>query len=285
MKTPCPRSLDEGGAPHRSMVDVACRADHAQHPLIQAIVQRGVMAGFRFFFDAPDHLTLPFLEAEQRAFPNAFHPLEDAPLDVVWVMLPSNESPQVQSKGSRVIVHTEVTAPPQEGDDVFFVVHDVLPPPPSSADDGLFAGWARAVQTQTLPDNLDDVGRHWCSVKDAANAAVEMLKDVQTLPPITHIAGRRYWPMEDTWKEFSQLYERTLAGQSGEFRTHHLTSTGGPEVQAVLLTDTTQQPKRPDLSMLNRLMEERTGEGWRPTVPLRQSLMLVIAQQSNQSAE
>jgi len=32
-------------------------------------------------------------------------------------------------------------------------------------------------------------------------------------------------------------------------------------------------------------MEERTGEGWRPTVPLRQSLMLVIAQDTGQSAE
>lgn len=267
------------------MVDIACRVDQAQHPLIQAIVQRGILAGFRFFFDVSNDQVLPFLEAEQRAFPDAFHPLEHAPLDAVWVMLPSNEPSHDQPKRRRVIVHSNKTALSTEGDDVLLVVHDVLPPLPSTADGERFASWANTVQARTLPNNLDDAGRYWCSVNDVANAAVEMLKDVQSLPPLIHVAGRRYWSMEDTWKEFSQLYERTLAGLSGEFHTHHLTSTGGPEVHAVQLTEATKQPKRPDLSVLNELMEERTGEGWRPTVPLRQSLMLVIAQHAGQAAE
>lgn len=267
------------------MVDIACRADQAQHPLIQAIVQRGVLAGFRFFFDVSNDHVLRFLEAEQRAFPDAFQPLKHAPLNTVWLMLPSSDPPRDQPKGRRVIVHNKEVTPFEEGADVVLVVHDVLPPLPSSADNGLFAGWANAAKSHTLPDNLDDLGRYWCSVNDVANAAVEMLKNVQSLPPIIHIAGRRCWSMEDTWKEFSQLHERTLAGQSGEFRTHHLTSTGGPEIHAVRLTEITNQPKRPDLSVLNGIMEERTGEGWRPTVPLRQSLMLVIAQHASQSTE
>ena len=49
-----------------------------------------------------------------------------------------------------------------------------------------------------------------------------------------------------------------------------------PSVSVKEITDSGHN-QRPSLSSIHAYLEKATGEGWRPKTPLRQSLMLVIA--------
>ena len=70
--------------------------------------------------------------------------------------------------------------------------------------------------------------------------------------------------------------QRAKAGQHGAFAIEHLVARGVPSVSVKEITDNGHN-QRPSLSSIHAYLEKTTGEGWRPKTPLRQSLMLVIA--------
>jgi len=49
-------------------------------------------------------------------------------------------------------------------------------------------------------------------------------------------------------------------------------------VAAVDVRTVSPGPERPPIGAFHRFLEKHTGEGWRPIMPLRQSLMLVLAE-------
>ena len=116
----------------------------------------------------------------------------------------------------------------------------------------------------------------WLSQQDAVTGLVGFVK-CSTMPKgVVPMCGRREWSLSDTFDQLSMLYQRTLAGASGQFSLDHLQTSPviGAGVQPV--TDVVVG-KRPDLSNLHEVMLESNEEGWRPLVPLRTSLMYYLA--------
>ena len=68
------------------------------------------------------------------------------------------------------------------------------------------------------------------------------------------------------------LYQRTIAGQSGEFTTSHLTAASSPKI-AVVPIDQVGQLNRPNLKPLHDSLVDSDGGGWRPMTPIRTGLM------------
>ena len=79
-----------------------------------------------------------------------------------------------------------------------------------------------------------------------------------------------------SYQQLLLLYQRTIAGSSGNFEATHLEQK--PVINPVL-EDISQINKssRPDLSIINEALREIDGDGWRPLTPLRTSLMQYLA--------
>ena len=126
------------------------------------------------------------------------------------------------------------------------------------------------------PKLAEDSKHWWVSQQDVAAGLARLLSDVTTLPSISHLCGRRGWTKQETYQQLLLLYQRTIAGSSGNFETTHLEQK--PVINPVL-EDISQINKslRPDLSIVNETLREIDGEGWRPLTPLRTSLMQYLA--------
>jgi hypothetical protein len=116
----------------------------------------------------------------------------------------------------------------------------------------------------------------WLSQQDAVTGLVGLVKCSSLPKGVVPMCGRREWSLSDTFDQLSMLYQRTLAGASGQFSLDHLQPSPviGAGVQPVAEVVV---GKRPDLSDLHEVMLESSEEGWRPLVPLRTSLMYYLA--------
>ena len=135
-------------------------------------------------------------------------------------------------------------------------------------------------QNKMLYQGQDSSKKHWwVSQQDVASAIALVIDDFTKLPLISQLSGRRGWTDSETFHQLQMLYERTMAGATGEFRTAHLVpaSPVSPNLEKVTgIVDT----ERPDLMPLNDLLKSVSGMGWRPMVPLRASLMQYLATKS-----
>jgi hypothetical protein len=246
-------------------------------PLTEAFMHKGILAGYRFF--VPSNRLEPLIQlfsAECTTFPHAITLQEHAPPNAVHLVQPGAEIDHLSPSTRQIMLHrsTETLTPTFQG--VNIVVHDMLPQHSGNQTMNLFADWMNAVQNGKQPTPPQGL-HHWCSANDVASALVRALPFFQLGAATYHIAGRRGWTLEETWTEFEGLTSRTLAGEHGGFRSTHLLADGGPPVQARQLADSDEVQPRPDIVPFHRFLETHTGEGWQPTMPLRQSLMLVIA--------
>ena len=126
------------------------------------------------------------------------------------------------------------------------------------------------------PKLVGDTKHWWVSQQDVAAGLARLLSNVTTLPSTSHLCGRRGWTKLETYQQLLLLYQRTIAGSSGNFKVTHLEQK--PVINPVL-EDISQINKssRPDLSIINEALREIDGDGWRPLTPLRTSLMQYLA--------
>ena len=264
-----------------------CVLTHPLHPRSQAIFSRAALDGVNF-------LATPEACAELRlghvpvlaAFPEALTALtdeehllmgrEDAQVVQLLIGMESKPATGVQSRLIRLVEGYQETSPNE--DEITVHLHDVLPPERGSEREAMFRRWMEAGRAGTLPD-LDEQHFHWCDLSDVAAAVAGLLKH-PCKDGTYHMSGRRAWTMGETWQEFDALVQRTIAGQTGKFGTEHLEAKGVPSVEAVPIRDGETERVRPDLGPLHGALTDANGEGWRPKTPLRQSLMMVIAQLS-----
>ena len=283
-------SLDESatGAPAMS---AWCVLTHPLHPLSQAIFARAALDGVNF-------LATPAACAELRlhhgavlaAFPASLTALtdekhmllnrQDGQVAQLLIGKEAEPSTEAQSRLIRLVKGHQETDP-NEGE-IIVHLHDVLPPEPGSEREAMFRAWMEAAHAGTLPD-LDEQRFHWCDLSDVA-AAVAVFLQHPCKDGTYHMSGRRAWTMGETWQEFDALVQRTIAGQTGKFGTEHLEAKGVPSVEAVPIRDGETERVRPDLGPLHGALTDANGEGWLPKTPLRQSLMMVIAQLSEAQA-
>ena len=125
--------------------------------------------------------------------------------------------------------------------------------------------------------NLPSNKKHWwISQQDVAAGLFRLIDYTRPLPKLIHICGRRGWTNQETFEQLELLYNRTIAGSSGQFQTSHLESK--PVIHPTVAKVSQITPStRPDLSIINELLIDVDGEGWRPLTPLRTSLMHYLA--------
>ena len=144
-----------------------------------------------------------------------------------------------------------------------------------------------------LDNNLDELLQHcqsnnsvdfslsskkhwWVSQQDVAMGLVRLIDNVALLPAKLDLCGRRGWTESETFQQLELLYNRTMAASSGQFQTDHLEPK--PVIEATLAKASEITPStRPDLSVINEILQQMNGEGWRPLIPLRTSLMHYLA--------
>ena len=116
----------------------------------------------------------------------------------------------------------------------------------------------------------------WVSQQDVATGLVRLIDNVALLPAKLDICGRRGWTESETFQQLELLYNRTMAASSGQFQTDHLEPK--PVIHPTVAKVSQITPStRPDLSIINELLLDIDGEGWRPLIPLRTSLMHYLA--------
>lgn len=170
--------------------------------------------------------------------------------------------------------------------DAHVVVHDMIPMRRDSDwTPAVFEDWLSAFsqnQEGLLPLEAD---RWWVSEIDVADALVRLLMSDNAFPESCKMSGRRSWSVGQTYEEFHLLYMRTMAGQTGRFGVDELTAAPTPtiELQTLVVSDKPplsveeNQMQRPDLSNIHDALHAADGDGWRPLMPIRTSLMHCLA--------
>ena len=121
----------------------------------------------------------------------------------------------------------------------------------------------------------------WVAQQDVIDALVCLFSLDCKLPRELNICGRKMWSLADTKNQLKMLYDRTVAGQTGNFDISHLTANSPIPNGLVAIEDMSNDVQRPSLASLHDLLLATSCHGWRPQVPLRTALMKYIALQLN----
>jgi hypothetical protein len=244
------------------------------HPLMAAIVERGVLAGHRFHVpEALNEKADQRFEASKKACPEGFQPWSSIPDDAVWLLVEKDMA--AHESGTTVRFHLDSPPKRSVGPGWDIAVHDLLPPPRDGTTWRMFEDWAKGGTAASK-------GGYWCSLHDVASAICRVLPFLRATEGVFNISGRRYWTGKETRLEFMPLVERAKAGKTGAFGLNHLTASHTIPIDAVEVHHEAAAPARPELGAFHRFLEQHTGEGWRPIMPLRQSLMLLLAALENE---
>lgn len=156
--------------------------------------------------------------------------------------------------------------------DAHTIIHDMIP------NDSAYP-WNCQILDDIFEDlvegnniTLSNGSGWWISELDVADAISRLVLSSSPMPELVHIAGRRSWKNSQILEELQILYSRTIAGQSGDFTTEHLTSPSVPKIELVVVEDSVQD-NRPELKTLHESLVLADGGGWRPMTPIRTALM------------
>ncbi|MDB9834883.1 hypothetical protein OAC38_02495 [Candidatus Poseidoniaceae archaeon] len=170
--------------------------------------------------------------------------------------------------------------------DAHVMVHDMIPmrrdPDWTPA---VFEDWLGAFSENKEGPSPVGADRWWVSEIDVADALVRLLMSDNPLPETCKMSGRRSWSMGQTYEEFHLLYMRTMAGQTGRFGVEELSAAPTPTIELQTLVVSDRPPmsveenklQRPDLSNVHDALHAADGDGWRPLIPVRTSLMHCLA--------
>ena len=116
--------------------------------------------------------------------------------------------------------------------------------------------------------------RFWVNVRDVVDAisTICLNKEEKTPNVKYRMCGRRAWEMEDVTDEIRVLWERY-----NNSINHSHTIESLSEVPSPVRGIHSEVGERPDLSSLHEVLIRSGGDGWHPLVPMRVSLMEMIA--------
>ena len=116
--------------------------------------------------------------------------------------------------------------------------------------------------------------RFWVNVRDVVDAisTICLNKEEKTPNGKYRMCGRRAWEMEDVTDEIRVLWERY-----NNSINHSHTIESLSEVPSPVRGIHSEVGERPDLSSLHEVLIRSGGDGWHPLVPMRVSLMEMIA--------
>lgn len=250
------------------------------HSLSRAILERGIPRGFCFSVEEEAYeATKNSLGSLLELFPDSLtHPVMPHSKSERFVMIHYDKPPSRPTVASQdIVIDIDRSIADIHSGDINISICNMLSIHAHDGIDACMDKWfERASSGKEKPSTQN--GHYWCSAQDVAEALLRAFPFMSPGHEPYTISGRRYWPAEDTWTEVKLLADRTLAGQSGQFKLKHLLDEGGPAVEVEVLDGHNTRRQRPNISRFHELLEENTGEGWNPRTPLRQSLMLLLAE-------
>ncbi len=153
-----------------------------------------------------------------------------------------------------------------------------------SLSDVIIPNGSREWGTGTLLDWVDQVkhglepqigsdSRHWVNVRDVADALTTLAlgQDGLACRGRVNMCGRRGWRDEDVVDEIRVLWERYNNAVNHSHTVDSLSGVPSP-VRGIH-----SQQESPELGALHSALIDSGGEGWHPIVPMRTSLMELIA--------
>ena len=142
---------------------------------------------------------------------------------------------------------------------------------------GTMIDWVEKITSGKKPDPESNI-RFWVNVRDVADAISTIcLLEKNNFPNGNYfMCGRRAWEMEDVTDEIRVLWERY---NNSIHHSHTIESLS--EVPSPVRGLHSKIEERPDLSKLHEALSVSGGDGWHPLVPMRVSLMEMIAARNN----
>ncbi|MGB2080723.1 MAG: hypothetical protein ACPHZ6_02965, partial [Poseidonia sp.] len=267
----CTYCMEEGGVRYHLV--------NPGHSLSRAILERGIPGGIRFSVEEERYDAIrDSLGSLLELFADALtHPMMPHADDDRLVMIYYNTPPRHDKDHQIIVIDIDENIADYCPENINISITDMLSIQPLDGTNACMNTWFERARSGDESPSAQS-GHYWCSAQDVAEALLRAFPFMTPgLEPYT-VSGRRYWPSKDTWTEIKLLADRTLAGQSGQFELKHLLDDGGPAVEVEVLDGRETRRQRPNISRFHELLEENTGEGWNPRTPLRQSLMLLLAE-------
>jgi nucleoside-diphosphate-sugar epimerase len=155
-------------------------------------------------------------------------------------------------------------------------VHDLIVPSGGGEwGTGILSGWVEGVKRGNIEDRPNNTkARHWVHVRDVVDALTILIMAEGNLiaKGTIDVCGRRAWAEQDVIEEIGLLWQRYL---NAIHHTHTLESLS--DVPSPVRASDATHSNRPDLRPLHNALIDAGGEGWHPLVPMRTSLMELIA--------
>ena len=138
---------------------------------------------------------------------------------------------------------------------------------------GIMIDWIEQIMSGKQP-TLESNTRFWINVRDVVDAISTIcLNEKENIPDGNYrMCGRRSWEMEDVADEIRILWERY---NNAIHHSHTVESLS--EVPSPVRGIHSEITEKPDLSNLHEVLIKIRGDGWHPLVPMRVSLMEMIA--------
>ena len=138
--------------------------------------------------------------------------------------------------------------------------------------------WADWVMAGAEGEPSSDEPRYWVHVRDATDALTILILSKKETSGTLNLCGRRPWTRESIITEISLLWGRFTDAVQHSHTVSSLTGSNSP------VSSEETQVTRPDLGPLHDALLRAGGDGWRPVVPMRVSLMEVLAHRGEGSA-
>jgi hypothetical protein len=138
---------------------------------------------------------------------------------------------------------------------------------------GIMIDWIEQIMSGKQPTQESNT-RFWINVRDVVDAISTIcLNEKENIPDGNYrMCGRRSWEMEDVADEIRVLWERY-----NNAINHSHTVESLSEVPSPVRGIHSEIAEKPDLSNLHEVLIKIRGDGWHPLVPMRVSLMEMIA--------
>lgn len=260
--------------------------DNPMHPLLRTLMERGIPAGHRFLvseseIDDINRIMATLLEA----FPGAVQSAQGTtPAQVALLINPeSDPAASGQNVRLKLVGPTKDTSTAPKGPSIH--VHGLLSGAAGTPYAPMFKQWQASMESaDQSPPFMNTRGAYWVTMADVAGAMLRLGRALTSHEGPISICGRRWWTTNDTWEELLMLSSRNAAGLYGTFTPRHLEGGRHVPVHVEALSGVNSSPpQRPDLGTLHSLLVSATGEGWNPSTPLRQGLMMMLAELAERS--
>lgn len=138
---------------------------------------------------------------------------------------------------------------------------------------GTMTDWVEQIMSGEKPI-LKSENRFWVNVRDVVDAiSILCQSDIEKIPEGRYrMCGRRSWEMEDVIDEIRVLWDRF-----NNSINHSHTVESLSEIPSPVRGIHSERVEGPELRNIHQVLFELGGEGWHPLVPMRVSLMEMIA--------